>query len=121
MEGRRECSLFCWFVLVSWCVGAVHGLGYCKMRKREGGGIEEKKKVVENRDGIFLLGFSLFLFQVSMFGLAMEGGREGGSADGAGSIVFLFLSFSFLGLATYLTLPYLAFEEETPNMYTVGQ
>lgn len=34
---------------------------------------------------------------------------------------FLFLSFSFLGLATYLTLPYLAFEEETPNVYTVGQ
>lgn len=110
MEGRCECFLFCWFVLVSWCVGAVHGLGYCKRRKREGRGIEEKKKSVENRDGIFLLGFSLFLFQV-----AMEGGRK----RRRGGQYCLF--FSFLGLATYLTLPYLAFEEETPNMYTVGQ
>lgn len=118
MEGRCECFLFCWFVLVSWCVGAVNGLGYCKRRKREGGGIEEKKKSVENKDGIFLLGFSLFCFGCRCSDWQ---GREGGGADGAGSIVFLFLSFSFLGLATYLTLPYLAFEEETPNMYTVGQ
>lgn len=110
--------LFCWFVLVSWCVGAVHGLGYCKRRKREGGGIEEKKKSVENRDGIFLLGFSLFLFQVSIFGLAREGGRK---RRRGGQYCLFFCFFFFLGLATYLTLPYLAFEEETPNMYTVGQ
>lgn len=118
MEGRCECFLFCWFVLVSWCVGAVHGLGYCKRRKREGGGIEEKKKNVENRDGIFLLGFSLFLFQESMFGMAREGGRE---RRRGGQYCLSFSFFSFLSLATYLTLPYLAFEEETPNMYTVGQ
>lgn len=94
-------------------------MGYCKRRKRDEGGIEEKKKSVENRDGIFLLGFSLFLFQVSMFGLAREGGRK--RSRGGQYCLFFFFFFSFLGLATYLTLPYLAFEEETPDMYTVGQ
>lgn len=104
MEGRCECFLFCWFVLVSWCVGAVHGLGYCKRRKRDEGGIEEKKKVVENRDGIFLLGFSLFLFQVSMFGLAREGGREE-AQTGRAVLSFLFLFFlSWSRYLPYLTL-----------------
>lgn len=41
-----------------------------------------------------------------MFGLAMEGGREGGSADGAGSTVFSF-SFSFPFLVSLPALPYL--------------
>lgn len=104
MEGRCECFLFCWFVLVSWCVGAVNGLGYCKRRKREGGWIEEKKKSVENRDGIFLLGFSLFLFQVSMFGLAREGGREE-AQTGRAVLSFLFLFFlSWSRYLPYLTL-----------------
>lgn len=89
--------LFCWFVLVSWCVGAVHGLGYCKRRKREERGIEEKKKSVENRDGIFLLGFSLFLFQV-----AMEGERK---RRRGGQYCFFFFFF-FLSWSRYL--PYLA-------------
>lgn len=102
MEGRCECFLFCWFVLVSWCVGAVIGLGYCKRRKREGGGIEEKKKSVENRDGIFLLGFSLFLFQVSMFGLAREGGREEAQT---GRAVLSFFFFLFPFLVSLPTLP----------------
>lgn len=89
---------------MSWCVGAVNGLGYCKGRKREGGGIEEKKKVVENRDGIFLLGFSLFLFQVSMFGLAREGGREE-AQTGRAVLSFLFLFFlSWSRYLPYLTL-----------------
>lgn len=55
-----------------------------------------------------------------MFGLAREGGREE-AQTGRAVLFFLFLFFSSLGLATCLTLPYLAFEEETPNMYTVGQ
>lgn len=96
MEGRCECFLFCWFVLVSWCVGAVNGLGYCMRRKREGGGIEEKKKSVENRDGIFLLGFSLFLFQV-----AMEGGRKRRRGGQYCFFLFLFLPF----LVSLPTLP----------------
>lgn len=77
---------------MSWCVGAINVLGYCKRRKREGGGIEEKKKSVENRDGIFLLGFSLFLFQV-----AMEGGRK---RRRGGQYCLFFCFFFFLGLAT---------------------
>lgn len=103
MEGRCECFLFCWFVLVSLCVGAVNGLGYCKRRKREGGGIEEEKKIVENRDWIFLLGFSLFLFQVSMFGMATEGGTEEAQT---GRAVLSFLFLFFLSWSRYL--PYLA-------------
>lgn len=38
--------LVCFGELVRWCVGAVNGLGYCKRRKRDEGGIEEKKKVL---------------------------------------------------------------------------
>lgn len=70
-------------------------------REREGG-LKRRKKVVENRDGIFLLGFSLFLFQVSMFGLAREGGRE----RRRGGQYCLSFSFFFLSWSRYL--PYLA-------------
>lgn len=92
--------LFCWFVLVSLCVGAVNGLGYCKRRKREGGGIEEKKKSVENRDGIFLLGFSLFCFRCRCSD--WQGREEAQTGRAVLSFLFLF----FLSWSRYL--PYLA-------------
>lgn len=112
-------KVFC-SVGLFWRVGALvrlMGWGIVRGEREREGGLKRRKKSAENRDGIILIGFSLFLFQVSMFGLAREGGRK---RRRGGQYCFFFFFF-FFGLATYLTLPYLAFEEETPNMYTVGQ
>lgn len=55
-----------------------------------------------------------------MFGLAREGGRKR-RRGGQYCLFFCFFFLSWSRYLPYLTLPYLAFEEETPNMYTVGQ
>lgn len=91
------------------------GWGIVRGEREREGGLKRRKKVVENRDGIFLLGFSLFFVS----GVDVRTGKGGREEAQTGRAVLSF--FSFIGLATYLTLPYLAFEEETPNMYTVGQ
>lgn len=79
------------------------GRGIVRGERERKGGLKRRKKVLRIGTGFPIRLFPFFVSGVDV--RTGKGGREGGSADGAGSTVFSFSFFPFL--VSLPTLPYL--------------